>query len=196
MSRSRVAAFLTLCWLPTVLWLTLRGDPVARSVVDLTPWWCLSCGPAGTADQFQNLLLLLPLGMAAACAGWSMRNAAWALFALAIGIETLQGVANNGRDAALGDVLANGVGGLLGWWLVHLGSRRWSRMQRAMAPIVVGLFVAQLVATASLSGPSPVGPEPWQLRLRPDTPDRPTYRGDIFSLSLCGRSILTAPRAT
>jgi hypothetical protein len=92
----------------------------------------------------------------------------------------------------LGDVLANALGGLLGWWLVQLGGRRWRAVQHAAAPIGVGLFVAQLIATASLNGPTVSGPEPWQLRLRPETVDRPTYRGAIIAIELGGRSILTS----
>lgn len=164
-------------------------------MVDLTPWWCVSCGPAGTADQFQNLLLFVPLGVAAALAGWTMRTTGVALLALTLTIEALQGVLGNGRDAAVGDVIANALGGLLGWCMVQLGGRRWLPYHRAAAPIGVGLFVAQLIATASLSGPAPVGPAPWQLRLRPESADRPTYRGEIIAIALGGRTILTeSPR--
>lgn len=171
-------------------WLTLRPDPVAASGIDQTAWYCIACGPAGTADLFQNTLLLLPLGLAAGLAGWSLRRAAPALLALAVGIETLQAVIGNGRDAALGDVIANGAGGLLGWCLVLLGGRQRPRLLRAVAPSVVGLFIAQLIATASLNGAMLAGPEPWQLRLRPEVADRPTYRREIFSIALGGRSII------
>jgi hypothetical protein len=176
--------------LPAILWLTLRSDPHAASVVDLTPWWCVSCGPAGTADQLQNLLLFLPLGVAAGWAGWTLRVTGAVLLGLTVMIESLQAFLGNGRDAALGDVLANALGGLLGWWLVQLGGRRWLAVQHAAAPIGVGLFVAQLIATASLNGPTVSGPEPWQLRLRPETVDRPTYRGAIIAIELGGRSIV------
>ena len=122
-------------------------------MVDLTPWWCVSCGPAGTADQLQNLLLFVPLGLAAGLAGWGMGTTGIAMLALTLTIEGSQALLGSGRDAALGDVLANGLGGLLGWWVVQLGGRRWLAVRHAAAPIGVGLFVAQLVATASLSGP-------------------------------------------
>jgi hypothetical protein len=178
-----------------VLWLTLRGDPHAAHVVDLTPWWCISCGPAGTADQLQNLLLFLPLGVAAGLAAWTLGTTCLVLLALTIAIEGLQGILGNGRDAALGDVIANALGGLLGWWVVRLGGRRWPAVLRAAAPIGVGLFVAQLLATASLGGPASVGPEPWRVRLTPATTDRPAYRGTIITFALDGRTILTeAPK--
>lgn len=190
-SRTRAARLLAAVALPVILWLTLRGDPHAASAVDLTPWWCVSCGPAGTADQLQNLLLFVPLGLAAGLAGWGMGTTGIAMLALTLTIEGSQALLGSGRDAALGDVIANGLGGLLGWWVVQLGGRRWLAVRHAAAPIGVGLFVAQLVATASLSGPSPVGPEPWHLRLQPETEGRPSYRGTITRIELDGRSILT-----
>lgn len=172
-----------------VLFLTLRGAPSSVAAADATPWWCLACGPAASADQFQNLLLLLPLGLVLALAGWSFRRSAILLTALPLAIELAQALLRHGRDAALGDLLANALGGMLGWWL---GSGRARQVLTAtwMAPLGLGLFVAQLLATASLIGPSLTGPEPWQLRLAPVTSARPTYRGEIIAISVGGTTIL------
>jgi hypothetical protein len=169
----------------------LWPEPTASAVVDLTPWWCLSCGPAGTADQFQNVLLFLPLGIAAARAGWSARRTTVSVTAFTVAIELLQGVLGQGRDAALGDVLANALGGVLGWWVVQLGGRRLPQVERWAPSIGVGLFIALFVATSSLDGPRAAGPEPWRLRLQPRTADRPPYQGAVIHVALGGRTILT-----
>ena len=121
-SRSRAALLLAAVALPVILWLTLRGDPHAASAVDLTPWWCVSCGPAGTADQLQNLLLFVPLGLAAGLAGWGMGTTGIAMLALTLTIEGSQALLGSGRDAALGDVLAP----------MSRIARSWSRCSRSL----------------------------------------------------------------
>src|SRR5690606_18671464 len=117
-------------------------------------------------------------------------SSALLLLLLPIGIELAQGAMAAGRDAALGDVLANATGGLLGWFA---GRERWRLLwpdPRRAAPLVWGVFVAQLLATATLNLASPVGPEPLALRLVPEVPGRPAYRGAVEQLTLGGRSIL------
>src|SRR5690606_21235923 len=126
------------------------GDPGAALAADRTPWHCISCGAGGTADLLQNSLLLLPLGMGLALLGWRLGSSALLLLLLPIGIELAQGAMAAGRDAALGDVLANATGGLLGWFA---GRERWRLLwpdPRRAAPLVWGVFVAQLLATATL----------------------------------------------
>lgn len=198
LSKARTATGIAVTWVAVVLWLTLRDDPTARAAADATAWWCLACGDAGIADQFQNLLLLLPLGAALALAGWPFRRAALAVLLLPLLIEVAQATLTVGRDAALGDVVANAAGGCIGWWL---GSRlrrpgsRASNASRGLPLVGVGLFVAQLLATASLIRPWPDGPAPWRLRLNPEVADRPTYRGDIVTVALGGSQIVVeSPR--
>ncbi|HRP07506.1 MAG TPA: VanZ family protein, partial [Gemmatimonadales bacterium] len=177
------------------LWLTLPGDPAAALAADRTPWYCISCGPGGTADLFQNTLLLVPLGLGLALIGWPFRRSALLLLLLPVGIELTQGLMATGRDAALGDVLANAMGGMLGWFAGRERSRLlWPESNRA-APLVWGIFVAQLLAAAILNRPSPVGPEPWALRLVPEVPGRPTYLGAVDLLTLGGSNILADPHA-
>jgi hypothetical protein len=108
-------------------WLTLRPAPEVTGLADLTPWWCISCGEAGSADLFQNLLLFLPLGLAWRRAGTTLLPALLAALALTMTIEATQALTLPGRDAALGDLLANSLGEGLGWAL-------WPILTRAMRP--------------------------------------------------------------
>ena len=168
-----------------IFFLTLRGSPGSAAAVAATPWWCLACGPMAGADLFQNLLLFLPLGLVLGLARWRWTGSALLLLAIPIGIEVTQALLRTGRDAALGDVLANAAGGLLGWWLGAGGLTRLARWP-LLAPTAVTLFLSQLTLTAFLGQPTPVGPAPWQLRLNPVSSHRPTYIGQIQEVSLGG----------
>jgi hypothetical protein len=166
-----------------ILFLTLRGSPGSAAAVALTPWWCLACGPVSGADLFQNLLLFLPLGLVMGMAGWHWGRSALILAAIPVAIEVSQALLQNGRDAALGDVIANAAGGLVGWWL---GSGALSRLVRwpHLAPATVAVFCVQLALTALLGRPAAAGPEPWQLRLNPATGHRLTYAGEVRQVLL------------
>lgn len=104
-------------WLLVVAVLTLRNDPAAAARVAETPWSCILCGDAGGTDFVLNLLLFLPFGLLARAAGWRLGRLALCALALTIAIEVTQGTLLVGRDAALGDVVANTAGAMVGWWL-------------------------------------------------------------------------------
>lgn len=177
-----------------VLALTLVAAPGSIAATRATPWWCVRCGSAGSADLFQNLLLLLPLGYALGRLGMAGRGAVLVLLLLPTGIEIAQALWVPGRDAALGDVLANGAGGILGFWF-GVGARLpWygTRHGWRWAALMLGLFVGQLLATSSLVQPSFRGTLPWQLRQAPDVIDKPVYRGQLMTLGRNGRAILHA----
>ncbi|HET9065648.1 MAG TPA: VanZ family protein [Gemmatimonadales bacterium] len=184
-------AFLGVCLL------TLVPAPGSLVAIRATPWWCISCGASGSADLFQNLLLLIPLGFALARMGISRRRALPLLLLLPVGIEVAQALWITGRDATLGDVLANGSGGVLGFWF---GVRarlpvRGARHGWRWAALMLGLFVAQLLATSSLVAPSLRGGQPAQLRLAPEGIGKPVYRGTFMALGRNGRAILNASDA-
>lgn len=173
-----------------IVWLTLRPDPAAGPATALTPWRCLACGPSGSADLFQNLLLFVPLGVALGGVGAPPFRVAWIAVVASAAIELTQAILPIGRDAALGDVLANGTGGYLGA-LVVWQRDRWRASLRWAPLLVLGLFVAQLVATSILSRASLRGPEPWLLREAPIRSGVPRYGAPIDSVTLGGRRIIT-----
>ncbi|MCA9723383.1 MAG: VanZ family protein [Gemmatimonadetes bacterium] len=174
-TRWRVAAA---GWVALVLALTLWPNPGAAQAIAETPWWCIVCGAHGGADVFQNLLLLLPLGFCLGRGGWPRGRSLLVVFLLPIGIEALQGLAIPGRDAALGDVLANAVGGVLG---LAIGARLRHRpiATARLAPAAVGLFALQLAGSSWLLEPELAGPRPWVEHPIPRDPGRPIYAGAV-----------------
>ncbi len=180
-------------WTAVVLMLTLSSGDAASPQPDLTPWYCIVCGPTGGADVLQNLLLLLPLGFALAAAGQRFAPAAAAVTLLPIAIELLQWTMHTGRDAALGDVLANATGGMLGWLMGRYRERLALPDHRVAAPLAFGAFVIQLLVTTALTEPMPTGPTPWRWQITPETERRPLYRGTIDSITFSGETMIIIP---
>ncbi len=195
MGESRLTRRITVLWTATagllvavVLLLTLRAAPEAARAAAATPWWCLSCGPAGGADLFQNLLLLIPLGFALRRAGWSFGAVALATLLLPAAIELTQQLLIVGRDAALGDVLTNWAGALIGYRLA--GPATGSRGRSAAAPaLLTALFLAQLIVTTLLLRPLLDGPRPWRIDLHPMTGAAPSYAGSVLNVERSGRPL-------
>jgi hypothetical protein len=77
--------------------------------------FCLICGSVGTVDAVLNLILFVPLGVGLALSGVRARNALICMFAFSALIETTQLFLISGRDATIGDVLTNTIGGSLGF---------------------------------------------------------------------------------
>ena len=123
------AGVLALISLAVIALTTLGSNPAQLDRVAETTWSCLVCGDAGTTDVLLNLLLFAPLGVGLRWLGWSGRRAVLAMCLLTLGIEATQAVLLAGRDASLSDVLANSLGGAIGWWA-------WPRLVRSVRPTV------------------------------------------------------------
>lgn len=83
--------------------------------------FCLICGSFGTVDALLNVLLFVPLGIGLSFLERSTRRAVLAMCVLSIAIEAAQFFVIPGRDSTLGDILANTLGGALGF----IAARRW-----------------------------------------------------------------------
>ena len=110
---------------------------------------CVICGEFGGVDSVLNIALFVPLGLAVRI-GWPSSGRWWlvAIAALSLGIEVLQLRVITGRDASLGDLLFNTLGGAVGGGAASLAGLLWRNKRRRSAAAIgamsgaVGLFAA------------------------------------------------------
>lgn len=76
---------------------------------------CLVCGTLGGVSAILNVLLFMPLGIGLAISGFSGKRAIILMCALSALIETTQLFFIPGRNATIGDVFTNSLGGALGF---------------------------------------------------------------------------------
>ncbi|WP_310569699.1 VanZ family protein [Gemmatimonas sp.] len=96
----------------------------AIDVASMPPRWCLACGGLWLTDGISNVVLFAPFGLALAMLGLRW----WVVLLLSagfsLGVEWLQSIGvPPARSAAWADVVANGLGGLVGVWVLAL--RGW-----------------------------------------------------------------------
>ncbi len=116
--RHRGAGAIAVAALAVILLTTLRASPAQVERAAETSWRCLVCGDAGVTDVLLNLLLFWPLGAALRALWWPWWRAIGAMALGTLAIEGAQATLLAGRDASLGDVLANTLGGAFGWCLL------------------------------------------------------------------------------
>ena len=107
----RIGSVLTIGSVAAILFATLlpdSGQPVDSHL-------CLVCGTFGGVDSVLNVLLFFPLGVGLALSGIPRNRAVLTACILSLALETTQLFFIPGRDATLGDVLTNTVGGALGF---------------------------------------------------------------------------------
>src|SRR5688572_6319026 len=113
----RTTAFLVASWLIVIAVATLMP---AETDVTL-PASCVFCGQFGGVDFVLNIVLFVPLGVGLRWLLGSWLASGLVGAATTLVIETLQWRLIPGRDASLGDLLANTLGALLGAWLATEG---------------------------------------------------------------------------
>jgi hypothetical protein len=162
---------------------------------------CIICGSLGGVDFVLNVVLFTPLGAAIWNARHRLRDALIAGFLVSVVIELLQLRTITGRDATLGDILANSLGSFAGA-AIALGFVRWrdvtgraARRGAAIAGIAAAIVVvisAQLLQPIRTRYPqwvqwSPVkrGEEPFRGRLE---------TAEANGRSLHGREVLRPPQ--
>ncbi|HEU5208841.1 MAG TPA: VanZ family protein [Longimicrobiales bacterium] len=148
------------------LWLAMLGV-AAISVATLTPvpgaggggtsQVCLICHQRGVADFISNIILFAPLGVGLALRRVSLLRVAAIAFGFSLTIELLQLQVIAGRDSNVGDLAANSLGGIVGWWLGRtLGwwlPRADGALRRSLALALTAIAV--LLGGLSLLVPAP-----------------------------------------
>lgn len=183
-------------WLMVILWVTLRSAPDQAARAMELPWYCVLCGEAGVADFILNLLLFVPLGVAA----HALRLPQWRGFAFAVAltvvIETIQGMFLVGRDGSLGDVLANSAGAVLGW-LLYPGLMQLGRPSHAFARAGVGVVLGLSAVTWFTTGiglrPALSMAAPWVGQLQHKWPGHDAFPGTINAAEINGVAVPNDP---
>jgi hypothetical protein len=127
----RIGSVLTIGSVAAILFATLlpdSGEPVDSHL-------CLVCGALGGIDFVLNVLLFFPLGVGLAMSGIRRNRAVLIACALSLTVETTQLFFIPGRDATLGDVLTNTIGGALGF-AVARNAGIWLRPAPRIATIL------------------------------------------------------------
>ena len=182
--HKKAAGVLVVVALLFIAMMTLK--PVTASAT--LPVWCIVCGTLGGVDFALNLVLFVPLGMGLRWLfpGWKVPLAIGVLTTLIV--ETLQWQVIPGRDASLGDLLANSIGTLVGAWLAVEGVR-WLTATPASARRMAGLFA--LVAAAVVAGSAwllrPVSTRfPQWSQWKPPRRNLDLFQGRLFTVDLNG----------
>ncbi|HET7457255.1 MAG TPA: VanZ family protein [Gemmatimonadaceae bacterium] len=150
--------------------------------------FCLVCGELGGQDFLDNVLLFVPLALGLRLSGVRTWRAVAIAFAASGTIELLQRWVIPGRDASVGDLLANtlggGVGALLGaWWrtLILPDPPRARRLAAAGA----AAWVAVLAATAwTLQRTVPRSPTGYDVHWTPEDFPGERYGGRVLSVAV------------
>lgn len=141
---------------------TLGPLPAQAEQSAATHLFCVLCGTAGAADFLANILLFLPLGLAAGLLGQGPWGATALALSTSLAVESLQLLGIAGRDPALGDLLANGLGGLVGQRLGAFGPVLLFPSRRLAWRLVLGVGLAEAavlgVVSWGLQPRLPLGP--------------------------------------
>lgn len=192
-SRKRLGGLLAALGFIAIAALTLIPDAYGARAASQTPIWCVSCGDFGTVDMVLNVCLFVPLGLGLGLLGVRRLRAMACVCALTVGVELLQYVAIAGRDAALGDVLMNSLGG----WLGLVLAAHWpglvvpSRDQaRRLALGAVAIWLVTRVATVLLLQPS-FPATVWYGQIAPMDVYPSNFRGRAGDAAVSGVTITT-----
>jgi hypothetical protein len=153
---------------------------------------CLTCG-SWLQDGLDNVLLFLPLGLALGASGVKPVPATLASLVFSVVIEFLQWVSIPGRDSALADILANGLGGALGAFAWAGGV--WAPSPRLAAQLALtGAIGAGVWASGPLRWFDPVASEgPYWPHLRPVAHPPERNPGRLLEAAWNGRPLEWGP---
>jgi hypothetical protein len=151
----RAGLVLTIASLGAIGFATLLPEPPS----DMGSIFCLVCGSVGGVSAILNVFLFVPLGIGLALSGIRGNRALLAMCALSALIETAQFFVIPGRDATIGDVLTNTLGGALGFAVARYASTLLRPPARTALALALGWSAAWLAIQAiSAFGFSPAMP--------------------------------------
>jgi hypothetical protein len=155
------------------------------------PTLCITCGELGGVDNVLNILLFLPLGFGLRLAGMGRWRSLLVAVVATIVVEALQLTVVRGRDASVGDVTMNALGGFAGIMLADSGRGLLRPAPRTARWLTVA-SAAWCCCLIALGG--------WALRpdftdgnytalLAPDLKDIELFEGKVRAAAFNGTSI-------
>lgn len=152
---------------------------------------CVACGAGGVADFLLNVVLFLPLGTALRLAGLRTGQAlAWGA-ALSGLVELLQFGVIPGRDATIGDVMANGLGSWVGALTAPFLGQMVRPERRTAGLLAAGWLALGAGATAgavTLMEPAPPA-GPWYGQWAAAGPEPEWFEGRVLRATLGDRPL-------
>jgi hypothetical protein len=147
---------------------------------------CLICGARGGVDVILNILLFIPLGIGLALSGAPWNRAILAACALSVTIETVQFFFIPGRDATLGDVLTNTIGGAVGFALANKAANRLRTATPIAAILGAGWCVAWLAiqAMSSFAFAPSIGDSKYYGQIARTLGDFAVFRGSVLEAKI------------
>jgi hypothetical protein len=161
---------------------------------EATPTFCVFCGSLGGVDFTLNVILFVPLGLALRWLTGRWTTVAVVAGLTTLSVEALQWRFIPGRDASLGDLIANTLGAMLGGWFAVMSGKALAAppaYARAIAA-TLGAFTSFIIAlSAALLRPiDPIGAQ--YVQWTPERPNMDLFRGSLVAVQLNGR--LLRPR--
>jgi hypothetical protein len=192
MPQKTLGTATTVLALACIAFLTLRslGGPLPSGF-----HWCVFCGQTGVADFIDNVILFVPLGLGLRLAGLRRRYALAIVVALTASIETAQYWVISGRDSALGDLLANTAGGILGIALVdarHALGHPAPTTARALALASALALCATAAAIQWIARPS-LPPPPYWSQVATRLPQYVPFDGTVLGVTYDGHALGDGP---
>jgi hypothetical protein len=176
-----VVTFASLAVIALATLLPASGQPVASH-------FCLVCGALGGVDSILNVLLFVPLGVGLALYGVPAKRAILAMSVLSILIETAQLLVIPGRDATIGDVFTNTLGGAMGF-AASWYTRAWLHPSAGNASRLIVGWAAIWLTIQAISGFAfaPSIPESqYYGQLAPSLGDFAVFQGRVLTARIDG----------
>lgn len=149
--------------------------------------WCVACGDFGLADLLANVALFIPLGWSLFAVGLEWRVTMLVVLVTTGTVEGVQFQLVPGRYAGVSDILANVLGGVIGWSLPTLLVRLSARASRAGSVAVLSAAAATALVSGSARLLEVSQPEALAWRDgNPALPDGGPFTGSVIRTSLNG----------
>ncbi|HYC51768.1 MAG TPA: VanZ family protein, partial [Gemmatimonadaceae bacterium] len=179
MRRPSSATVLIVTSLALIAFATLTPSEADQSTQHL----CIICGTYGGVDAFLNVMLFVPLGIGLALGAVRPGPAVVSVVGVTLFIELAQFQLIAGRDASVGDILMNSLGGTAGY---ALGRHRHRLLapgpHAAIALVLIALLCwlgVQALVAYSFTPAMPAPPYFAQID-RPASPTRPAFPGRVL----------------